>query len=107
VILLGLLGLAALRGRVVHALALLAVEDSPHRLLAGSKAVGDVEQLVGLDRRAMPKLAHKVLAGRALEVGVHDLELSHARELGTVLRKASYEVSKRLAELLGACAQIP
>jgi hypothetical protein len=30
----GLLGLAALRGRVVHALALLAVEDRPHRLLA-------------------------------------------------------------------------
>jgi hypothetical protein len=27
---LGLLGLAALRGRIVHALALLSVEDGPH-----------------------------------------------------------------------------
>jgi hypothetical protein len=32
VFLAGLLGLAALRGRVVHAFALLAVEDRPHRL---------------------------------------------------------------------------
>jgi hypothetical protein len=31
---LGLLGLAALRGRVVHALAFLSVEDRPHCLLA-------------------------------------------------------------------------
>jgi hypothetical protein len=30
----GLLGFAALRGRVVRALALLAVEDRPHRLFA-------------------------------------------------------------------------
>jgi hypothetical protein len=42
-LLLGLLGLAALRGRVVHALALLAVENGPHRLLSGSEAVVDVE----------------------------------------------------------------
>jgi hypothetical protein len=34
VLLMGLFGLAALRGRVVHALALLAVEDRPHRLFA-------------------------------------------------------------------------
>jgi hypothetical protein len=34
VLLVGLLGLAALRGRVVHALALLAVEDRPHCLFA-------------------------------------------------------------------------
>jgi hypothetical protein len=33
-LLLGLLGLAALRGRVVHALAFLPVEDRPHRLFA-------------------------------------------------------------------------
>jgi hypothetical protein len=57
VLLMGLLGLAALRGHVIHALALLAVEDVPHRLLAGSKTGGDVEQLVGVDRRASPKLA--------------------------------------------------
>jgi hypothetical protein len=41
-----LLGLAALRGRVVRALALLAVEDRPHCLFARGKAGGDVEQLV-------------------------------------------------------------
>jgi hypothetical protein len=34
VLLFGLLGLAALRGRVVHALAFLSVEDRPHRLFA-------------------------------------------------------------------------
>jgi hypothetical protein len=50
VLLLGLLGLAALRGRVVHTLALFLVEDGLHRLLAG----GDVEQLIGVDRWAAP-----------------------------------------------------
>jgi hypothetical protein len=73
VLLLGLLGLAALRGRVVHTLALIPVEDGPHRLLAGGKAGGDVEQLVGVDRRVAPELAHEVPAGRTLEEGVHDL----------------------------------
>jgi hypothetical protein len=34
VLLVGLLGLAALRGRVIHALALLAIEDCPHCLFA-------------------------------------------------------------------------
>jgi hypothetical protein len=38
---------------------------------------------------------------------VHDLELSYAQELRAALGEASYEVPKRLAELLGACAQIP
>jgi hypothetical protein len=33
-LLFGLIGLAALRGSVVHALALLSVEDRPHRLFA-------------------------------------------------------------------------
>jgi hypothetical protein len=41
-----LLGLAALRGRVVCALALFAVEDRPHFLFARGKACGDLEQLV-------------------------------------------------------------
>jgi hypothetical protein len=39
VLLLGLFGLAALRGRVVHTLALLPVEDGSHRLLAEAKLV--------------------------------------------------------------------
>jgi hypothetical protein len=46
VLLVGILGLAALRGRVVHAFALLAVEDRPHCFFARGKAGGDVEQLV-------------------------------------------------------------
>jgi hypothetical protein len=92
VLLLGLFGLVALRGRIIHALALLAVEDDPHRLLAGSKTGGDVEQLVGVDRRAPPELAHEVPAGRAHEEGVHDLRLSHTREFSTTLGKALYEV---------------
>jgi hypothetical protein len=43
VLLAGVLGLAALRGRVVHALSLLAVEDCPHRLFARGKTGGNVE----------------------------------------------------------------
>jgi hypothetical protein len=106
-LLLGLLGLAALRERVVHALALLAVENGPHRLLSGSEASGDVEQLVGVDRRASPELAHEVPTGRALEEGVHDLRLSNARELSTALGKAPCEVPKRFAGFLGARPQVP
>jgi hypothetical protein len=37
---------------------------------------------------------------------MHDLKLSHARELGTALGKASYEVPERLAGLLGARPQV-
>jgi alpha-beta hydrolase superfamily lysophospholipase len=46
VLLAELVGLAALRRRVVRALALLVVEDRPHCLFARGKAGGDVEQLV-------------------------------------------------------------
>jgi hypothetical protein len=91
-LLLGLLGLATLRGRVIHALSLLVVEDGPHRLLARGKAGDDVEQLVGVDWRAAPEFAHEVPAGSALEEGVHDLGLGNTRELRTALGEASYEV---------------
>jgi hypothetical protein len=94
VLLLGLLGLAALRRRVVHALALLPIEDGPHHLLTGGEAGGDVEQLVEVDRQAAPELAHEVPTGRALEEGVHYLRLGHARELLAALGEASYEVSE-------------
>jgi hypothetical protein len=107
VLLLGILGLAALRRRVIHALALLSVEDGPHRLLAGGKAGGDVEQLVGVDRQAAPELVHEVPAGRTLEEGVHDLGLGDTRELRIALGEAPYEVLERLAGLLGARAQVP
>jgi hypothetical protein len=99
-----LLGLAALHGRVVHALALLPIEDGPHRLLTGGKAGGDVEQLVRVNGWTAVELAHEVSAGRALEEGVHDLRLGHARELRAVLGEVSYEVSERLAGILGAHA---
>jgi hypothetical protein len=85
VLLLGALGLAALHGQVVHALALLPIEDGPHRLLARGEAGGDVERLVRVDRQAAPEFAHEVPAGRALEEGVHDLRLGHAREFRAVL----------------------
>jgi hypothetical protein len=104
VLLLGLLGLAALRGRVVHALALLSVEDGSHRLLAGGEAGGDVEQLIGVDRRAAPELTYEVPAGRAFEESMYDLGLGHARELRAALGEAPYEVPERLAGLLGARA---
>jgi hypothetical protein len=106
-LLLGVLGLVALRGCVVHAIAFLLVEDRPHRFFSRGEAGGDVEQLVRVDGRAASKLAHEVPAGRALEEGVHDLRLSHTRELRAALGEASYEVPERLAGLLGACAQVP
>jgi hypothetical protein len=106
VFLLGLLGLAALRGRVVHALAFLGVKDGPHRFLTGSKAGGDVEQLIGVDRQAALEFTHEVPAGRTLEECMHDLGLGDARELSTTLGEASYEVPERLAGLLGAHAHV-
>jgi hypothetical protein len=102
----GLLGLATLRGCVVHALALLAVKNGPHRLLTRSETGDDVEQLVGVDWWASPKLAHEVPAGHALEEGVYDLGLGHAWEFSSALGKASYEVPERLARLLGARSQV-
>jgi hypothetical protein len=84
--------LAALCGRVVRALALLAVEDRSHRLFARGKAGSDVEQLVQVDRRAAPQLAHEVPARGAFEEGVHDFGLRHARDLRTALGEAPYEV---------------
>jgi hypothetical protein len=68
------------------------IGPSPHRLLAGGKAGGDYEQLVGVDRRAAPELAHEVPAGRALEEGVDDLGLGDAQELRTALGEAPYEI---------------
>jgi hypothetical protein len=38
---------------------------------------------------------------------VHNLGLSHARELRATLGKAPYEVPKRVAGLLSARAQVP
>jgi hypothetical protein len=92
---------------VVHALALLAIENGPHRLLSGGEAGGDVEQLVGVDRRAPSKLTHKVLVSHPLEESMHDLRLGDAQELGTTLGKASYEIPERLTGPLGACPQVP
>jgi hypothetical protein len=87
---------------IVHALALLSVEYGPHRLLSGSEAGGDVEQLVGVDQWTSPELTDKVPTGVALEEGMHDLRLSNAGELGIALGKASYEVPQRHVGLLSA-----
>jgi hypothetical protein len=38
---------------------------------------------------------------------MHDLGLGYAGEFSTALGEASYEVSKRLAGLLGAHPQVP
>jgi hypothetical protein len=38
---------------------------------------------------------------------MHNLGLSNARDLGTTLGKASYEVPERLTRLLGADPQVP
>jgi hypothetical protein len=107
VLLLGLLGLAALCGRIVHVLAFLPVEDRPHRLLTRGEAGGDVEQLIRVDRRAAPELTHEGPACGALEEGVHDLGLGHTLELRAALGEAPYEVPERLVGLLGARAQVP
>jgi hypothetical protein len=107
VLLVELFGLSALRGRVVRALALLDVEDCSHRLFVRGKAGGDVEQLVRVDRRAAPQLAYEVPARGALEEGVHDLGLRHARELRTELGEAPYEVPERFTGLLSARTQVP
>jgi hypothetical protein len=107
VLLAELLGLAALSGRVVCALALLAVEDRPHCLFARGKAGGDVEQLVRVDRWTAPQLAHKVPACGAFEEGVHNLRLCHAWELRTAPGEVPYEIPKRFAGLLGARTQVP
>jgi hypothetical protein len=107
VLLLGLLGLASLRGRVVHAFALPPVEHGPHRILAGGEAGGDVEQLVPVDQRAAPELPHEVPADRTLEEGMYNLGLGHAQELRAALREAPYEVPEQLVGLLGARAQVP
>jgi hypothetical protein len=103
VFLLGLFGFVTLRGLIVYSLDFLAIEDGPHRLLVGSfaQAGGDIEQLIGVNRRASPKLAHEVPAGGTLEEGVHDLRLSYARVLGTMLGEVLYEVPERLTRLLG------
>jgi hypothetical protein len=50
---------------------------------------------------------HEVPAGRALEEGVHDPRVSDARELGTMLGKAPYEVPEQFAGLLSAPPQVP
>jgi hypothetical protein len=92
VVAVGLLGLAALRGRVLRALALLAVADRPHGLFSGSEAGGDVEQLIGVRRRGASQLPHEIPARGALEEGVHDLGLRHAGELSAALGEAPYEV---------------
>jgi hypothetical protein len=57
--------------------------------------------------RAAPQLPREIPARGSLEEGVHNLGLRHAWELRAALGEAPYEVSERLAGLLGARAQVP
>jgi hypothetical protein len=105
VLLLGLLGLAALRRRVVHALAFFPSKMAPTASSPEAKLVvmsnSSFESASGL----LPKLAHEVPIGRALEESVYDLGLGHARELRAALEEALYEVLERLTGFLVAHAQ--
>src|SRR6185312_9675442 len=54
------LDVAALRGRIVLALARFVVEDGTNCLLAGGVVGGSVEQLIGANGSASRKLVHQV-----------------------------------------------
>ena len=58
------LDVAALRGRIVLALARLVIEDGTNRLFAGSEVGGSVEQLVGINGSASRELMHQIPARR-------------------------------------------
>jgi hypothetical protein len=68
----GLLGLAALRGRVVRALALFAVEDRPHGLFAEAKLVAisnsSLESTGGLRPNSRTRSRHVVPSRKACTI---------------------------------------
>ena len=94
------LDVAALRGRIVLALARFVVEDGTNSLLAGGVVGGSVEQLVGVGGTASRKLVHQVPARRALEEGVDDLDVGDAGKLGALLGEAPHVVAQGLIGLL-------
>ena len=84
---------AALRGRIVLALARFVVEDCTNRLLAGGVVGGSVEQFIGVNGSASRKLMHQVPARRTLEESVDDLDMGDAGELGALLGEAPHVVA--------------
>ena len=106
-LLLGVLGLAALRGRFPLALALLAVEDGTDRLFAGGKVGGDIKQLIRTRGRAPSQLAHQILACRGQMKGTNDVEVGDAGELDALLGEATNEITQGLVGLLTASSEIP
>src|SRR6185437_9516178 len=94
------LDVAALRGRIVLALARLVVEDGTNSLLAGGVVGGSVEQLIGVDGSTSCELMHQVPARRSFEESVDDLDVGDAGELGALLGEASHVVTQGLAGLL-------
>ena len=101
------LGVAALCGRIVLALARFVVEDGTNSLLAGGVVGGSVEQLIGVDGSASRKLMHQVSARRTLEESVDDLDVGDARELGALLGEASHVVAQGFVGLLPTPSEIP
>ena len=84
---------AALRGRIVLALARFVVEDGTNCLFAGGVVGGRVEQLIGVNGSASRKLMHQVPARRTLEESVDDLDVGDAGELGALLGETSHVVT--------------
>ena len=101
------LDVAALRGRIVLALAWLVIEDGTNRFLAGGEVGGSVEQLIGVDGSAYRELMHQVPTGRTLEESVDDLDVGDAGELGALLGEASHVITQGLAGLLGTPFEVP
>ena len=91
------LDVAALRGRLVLALARFVVEDGTNSFLAGGVVGGSVEQLISADGSASRKLVHQVPARRTLEESVDDLDMGDAGELGarSEERRVGKECSKQ------------
>ena len=90
------LDVAALRGRIVLALARLVVEDGTNRFFAGGEVGGSVEQLVGVNGSASRELMHQIPARRTLEESVNDLDVGDAGELGALLGEAPHVVTQGL-----------
>ena len=96
------LGLAALRGSLHLAFALLAVEDSTDRLLARDEVDCYVKQLVRTGRRVPSQLTHEVPARCAQVKGTDDFGVLDAGELGALLGEATDVIPQRLVGLLSA-----
>jgi hypothetical protein len=106
-LLLRILGLAALCRRFLLAFALLAVEDSTDRLLAGGKIGSNDKQLICTGGRASTQLTHQILACCTQMKGTNDVGVGDAGALGALLGEATNVVTQGLVGLLTASLEIP